>query len=72
MTRTEAKTASVRSKAKKFNESVSAFCSQLGDTGFYSCIASTPSGEAAWKAHLEVHGKPAPSKSIAKNMTVGF
>lgn len=30
---------------------------QLGDTGFYSCIASTPSGEASWKAHLEVHGK---------------
>ncbi|XP_075892557.1 roundabout homolog 1 isoform X2 [Nelusetta ayraudi] len=28
---------------------------KLGDTGFYSCIASTPSGEASWKAHLEVH-----------------
>uniref|UniRef100_A0A8C6TPG1 Roundabout, axon guidance receptor, homolog 1 (Drosophila) n=1 Tax=Neogobius melanostomus TaxID=47308 RepID=A0A8C6TPG1_9GOBI len=26
----------------------------LSDTGMYSCIASTPSGEASWKAHLEV------------------
>lgn len=31
---------------------------QLGDTGTYTCIASTPSGEASWKAYLEVHGKP--------------
>lgn len=31
---------------------------QLGDTGTYTCIASTPSGEATWKAYLEVHGKP--------------
>ncbi|XP_008307323.1 roundabout homolog 1 isoform X1 [Cynoglossus semilaevis] len=27
---------------------------KLGDTGTYTCIASTPSGEASWKAHLEV------------------
>uniref|UniRef100_A0A674NMG8 Roundabout, axon guidance receptor, homolog 1 (Drosophila) n=1 Tax=Takifugu rubripes TaxID=31033 RepID=A0A674NMG8_TAKRU len=27
----------------------------LGDTGTYACIASTPSGEASWKAYLEVH-----------------
>uniref|UniRef100_A0A8C4RYH5 Roundabout guidance receptor 1 n=1 Tax=Erpetoichthys calabaricus TaxID=27687 RepID=A0A8C4RYH5_ERPCA len=27
---------------------------KLGDTGIYTCIASTPSGEATWKAHLEV------------------
>uniref|UniRef100_A0A8C2WZ41 Roundabout guidance receptor 1 n=1 Tax=Cyclopterus lumpus TaxID=8103 RepID=A0A8C2WZ41_CYCLU len=27
----------------------------LGDTGTYTCIASTPSGEASWKAYLEVH-----------------
>ncbi|CAB1349227.1 unnamed protein product [Coregonus sp. 'balchen'] len=26
----------------------------LGDTGMYTCIASTPSGEASWKAYLEV------------------
>ncbi|MEQ2166509.1 Roundabout 1, partial [Goodea atripinnis] len=26
----------------------------LGDTGTYTCIASTPSGEASWKAYLEV------------------
>ena len=30
---------------------------QLGDTGMYTCIASTPSGEASWKAYLEVQGK---------------
>ncbi|KAI3353664.1 hypothetical protein L3Q82_004909 [Scortum barcoo] len=28
---------------------------KLGDTGSYTCIASTPSGEASWKAYLEVH-----------------
>ncbi|XP_074496605.1 roundabout homolog 1 isoform X2 [Sebastes fasciatus] len=28
---------------------------KLGDTGTYTCIASTPSGEASWKAYLEVH-----------------
>ncbi|XP_065816161.1 roundabout homolog 1 isoform X5 [Labrus bergylta] len=28
---------------------------KLGDTGTYTCIASTPSGEASWKAFLEVH-----------------
>ncbi|XP_038147927.1 roundabout homolog 1 isoform X2 [Cyprinodon tularosa] len=27
---------------------------KLGDTGSYTCIASTPSGEASWKAYLEV------------------
>uniref|UniRef100_A0A3Q2Q889 Roundabout guidance receptor 1 n=1 Tax=Fundulus heteroclitus TaxID=8078 RepID=A0A3Q2Q889_FUNHE len=27
---------------------------KLGDTGTYTCIASTPSGEASWKAYLEV------------------
>ncbi|KAM8854376.1 roundabout homolog 1 isoform 3-T3 [Synchiropus picturatus] len=27
---------------------------KLGDTGIYTCIASTPSGEASWKASLEV------------------
>uniref|UniRef100_A0A3B4CFM4 Roundabout, axon guidance receptor, homolog 1 (Drosophila) n=1 Tax=Pygocentrus nattereri TaxID=42514 RepID=A0A3B4CFM4_PYGNA len=27
---------------------------KLGDTGMYTCIASTPSGEASWKAYLEV------------------
>uniref|UniRef100_A0A671P4S3 Roundabout homolog 1-like n=1 Tax=Sinocyclocheilus anshuiensis TaxID=1608454 RepID=A0A671P4S3_9TELE len=26
----------------------------LGDTGMYTCTASTPSGEASWKAYLEV------------------
>uniref|UniRef100_A0AAZ3PMS6 Roundabout, axon guidance receptor, homolog 1 (Drosophila) n=1 Tax=Oncorhynchus tshawytscha TaxID=74940 RepID=A0AAZ3PMS6_ONCTS len=27
---------------------------KLGDTGMYTCIASTPSGEASWKAYLDV------------------
>ncbi|KAM6961030.1 LOW QUALITY PROTEIN: roundabout homolog 1 [Aplochiton taeniatus] len=27
---------------------------KLGDTGVYTCTASTPSGEASWKAYLEV------------------
>ncbi|MGH0129896.1 UNVERIFIED_CONTAM: hypothetical protein FKN15_029238 [Acipenser sinensis] len=27
---------------------------KLGDTGMYTCIASTPSGEATWRAYLEV------------------
>ncbi|TKS80767.1 Roundabout -like protein 1 [Collichthys lucidus] len=31
---------------------------KLGDTGTYTCIASTPSGEASWKAYLEVHVQP--------------
>lgn len=30
---------------------------QLGDTGRYTCIASTPSGEATWSAYIEVQGK---------------
>uniref|UniRef100_A0A2K6ESR5 Roundabout guidance receptor 1 n=1 Tax=Propithecus coquereli TaxID=379532 RepID=A0A2K6ESR5_PROCO len=29
----------------------------LGDTGRYTCIASTPSGEATWSAYIEVQGK---------------
>ncbi|XP_063058202.1 roundabout homolog 1-like [Engraulis encrasicolus] len=27
---------------------------KLGDTGMYTCVASSPSGEASWKAYLEV------------------
>ncbi|XP_017268156.1 roundabout homolog 1-like isoform X1 [Kryptolebias marmoratus] len=27
---------------------------KLGDSGFYTCIASSPSGEAAWTAYLQV------------------
>ncbi|KAI2530472.1 roundabout guidance receptor 1, partial [Homo sapiens] len=30
---------------------------KLGDTGRYTCIASTPSGEATWSAYIEVQGK---------------
>uniref|UniRef100_A0A3B4AJ46 Uncharacterized protein n=1 Tax=Periophthalmus magnuspinnatus TaxID=409849 RepID=A0A3B4AJ46_9GOBI len=33
---------------------------KLSDTGTYTCIASTPSGEATWKAHLEVQEFGAP------------
>uniref|UniRef100_A0A3B4ZMB9 Roundabout guidance receptor 1 n=1 Tax=Stegastes partitus TaxID=144197 RepID=A0A3B4ZMB9_9TELE len=33
---------------------------KLGDTGTYTCIASTPSGEASWKAYLEVQEFGAP------------
>ncbi|XP_069563423.1 roundabout homolog 1 isoform X6 [Brachyistius frenatus] len=33
---------------------------KLGDTGIYTCIASTPSGEASWKAYLEVQEFGAP------------
>ncbi|KAM9732764.1 roundabout homolog 1 isoform 8-T8 [Menidia menidia] len=33
---------------------------KLGDTGVYMCIASTPSGEASWKAYLEVQEFGAP------------
>uniref|UniRef100_A0A672FAR0 Roundabout, axon guidance receptor, homolog 1 (Drosophila) n=1 Tax=Salarias fasciatus TaxID=181472 RepID=A0A672FAR0_SALFA len=33
---------------------------KLGDTGTYTCIASTPSGEASWKAFLEVQEFGAP------------
>ncbi|KAM9812392.1 roundabout homolog 1 isoform 8-T8 [Syngnathus typhle] len=28
---------------------------KLSDSGYYACIASTPGGEASWKAHLQVH-----------------
>ncbi|XP_055022954.1 LOW QUALITY PROTEIN: roundabout homolog 1 [Boleophthalmus pectinirostris] len=31
---------------------------KLSDSGTYTCIASTPSGEASWKAHLEVQEFP--------------
>lgn len=31
--------------------------SQLGDTGFYTCVASSPNGEASWTAYLQVEGK---------------
>ncbi|XP_061659684.1 roundabout homolog 1-like isoform X2 [Syngnathoides biaculeatus] len=27
---------------------------KLGDTGFYTCVASNPNGEASWSAHLQV------------------
>uniref|UniRef100_A0A8C8CIC0 Roundabout guidance receptor 1 n=1 Tax=Oncorhynchus tshawytscha TaxID=74940 RepID=A0A8C8CIC0_ONCTS len=27
---------------------------KLGDTGVYTCVASSPSGEASWRAYLEV------------------
>ncbi|XP_051535075.1 roundabout homolog 1-like isoform X1 [Myxocyprinus asiaticus] len=33
---------------------------KLGDTGIYTCTASTPSGEASWKAYLEVQEFGAP------------
>ncbi|KAK7882266.1 hypothetical protein WMY93_028440 [Mugilogobius chulae] len=33
---------------------------KLSDSGTYACIASTPSGEASWKAHLEVQEFGAP------------
>ncbi|XP_047449788.1 roundabout homolog 1 isoform X8 [Mugil cephalus] len=33
---------------------------KLGDTGTYTCTASTPSGEASWKAYLEVQEFGAP------------
>lgn len=32
------------------------FYSQLGDTGVYTCVATSPSGEALWKAYLAVEG----------------
>ncbi|XP_033955444.1 roundabout homolog 1-like [Pseudochaenichthys georgianus] len=28
--------------------------SKLGDTGFYTCVASSPNGEASWTAYLQV------------------
>uniref|UniRef100_A0A669EQ01 Roundabout, axon guidance receptor, homolog 1 (Drosophila) n=1 Tax=Oreochromis niloticus TaxID=8128 RepID=A0A669EQ01_ORENI len=33
---------------------------KLSDTGTYTCTASTPSGEASWKAYLEVQESGAP------------
>lgn len=30
---------------------------QLGDTGFYTCVASSPNGEASWTAYLQVEGR---------------
>lgn len=33
------------------------FTPQLGDTGFYTCVASSPNGEASWTAHLQVEGR---------------
>uniref|UniRef100_A0A671QAH6 Roundabout homolog 1-like n=1 Tax=Sinocyclocheilus anshuiensis TaxID=1608454 RepID=A0A671QAH6_9TELE len=35
---------------------------KLGDTGMYTCTASTPSGEASWKAYLEVQEFGAPAQ----------
>lgn len=32
------------------------FSRQLGDAGFYTCVASSPSGEASWTAYLQVEG----------------
>uniref|UniRef100_A0A665X948 Roundabout guidance receptor 1 n=1 Tax=Echeneis naucrates TaxID=173247 RepID=A0A665X948_ECHNA len=29
---------------------------KLGDTGFYTCVASNPNGEASWTAYLQVQG----------------
>ncbi|XP_078140314.1 roundabout homolog 1 [Centroberyx gerrardi] len=37
---------------------------KLGDTGMYTCIASTPSGEASWKAYLEVQEFGVPVQPI--------
>ena len=31
--------------------------SQVGDSGFYTCVASGPSGEATWTAYLQVEGR---------------
>lgn len=30
---------------------------QLGDTGFYTCVASNSNGEASWTAYLQVEGR---------------
>lgn len=32
------------------------FLPQLGDTGFYTCVASSSNGEASWTAYLQVEG----------------
>uniref|UniRef100_A0A3Q3WEB3 Roundabout, axon guidance receptor, homolog 1 (Drosophila) n=1 Tax=Mola mola TaxID=94237 RepID=A0A3Q3WEB3_MOLML len=29
---------------------------KLGDTGFYTCVVSSPNGEASWTAYLQVEG----------------
>ncbi|XP_048351334.1 roundabout homolog 1 isoform X6 [Sphaerodactylus townsendi] len=44
---------------------------KLGDTGRYTCIASTPSGEASWSAYIEVQefGVPVqPPRSTDPNL----
>ncbi|CAG01543.1 unnamed protein product [Tetraodon nigroviridis] len=30
---------------------------KLGDTGSYTCVATSPNGEASWTAHLQVEGR---------------
>uniref|UniRef100_A0A3B5LIV5 Roundabout, axon guidance receptor, homolog 1 (Drosophila) n=1 Tax=Xiphophorus couchianus TaxID=32473 RepID=A0A3B5LIV5_9TELE len=35
----------------------------LGDAGFYTCVASSPSGEASWTAYLQVEGSGHPKDS---------
>ncbi|XP_069748530.1 roundabout homolog 1 [Narcine bancroftii] len=39
---------------------------KLGDSGIYTCIASTPSGEASWSARVEVQefGVPVPAPRL--------
>lgn len=34
-----------------------AFSPQLGDTGLYTCVASSPHGEASWTAYVQVEGR---------------
>lgn len=41
------------------------FATQLGDTGSYTCVASSPNGEASWTAHLQVEGRlPVPRRRM--------
>ncbi len=40
---------------------------QLGDTGFYTCVASNPYGEASWTAYLLVEGMSHRSRCCLKS-----
>lgn len=37
-------------------------CLQLSDSGIYTCVAASSSGETSWSAFLEVKGTPFDNK----------
>lgn len=42
------------------------FFRQLSDSGIYTCVAASSSGETSWSAFLEVKGTPRDNQQITE------